>query len=747
MADLQHTTALISKLTSKLAELDDKVAAYRLDMASEFSRHSEEVLRHVPEDVAYRVSQSISTALSNYPSLYPPGSPSLSPSPTSANFQGNSRFERRSPPPILPHTSGSPKDGSTTPSDTRGPHERELEFQGLFTPTYLPLLEKVDRPPHIAAPAQSATTVIPSKPATPEAATVDRQLSPGDVPASEPPRSHHRPSPLRHATNTSIDSAASDSSSVKGRKSALRRSSVASRPPDSPRDPRRVRFDFQGEEVLPSSSPQVSSNVLVEPDDTTAQSEHVEDSYISSLDIEGEDDSQLGLPKKVSSTQALRALSKAPLDEGTIWTIVNTESQSESSSNSDLDKVRRNTASNSTSYFDTQNAAMYSDKMPVLPAEARRQSRGKDNEVGQTQLRQAVAIKIEKEVDEEEDSDDDGNALFMISRKGGQKPSLPVSSKAASRKTVASPPQQQSPVAPMPIQARMSNQATAPAASPMPIQAGSYNQAPMPAASSIPIASSVSGQTDRQKKTSTTAKGYSATTTSSFSYEEKPKLQGKEATPKSTTHVDEHDEVLFDFDDDDESGKFKSAKTEPELPKKFLPETRDDETESENETETTESTAEKFASGEAELPNSPPMDIGKDQRAVTPPEHKIPNKVPRKPAGTRPHSTSIGTYDGRPVTPHVVKNRQLRDQIKNTEGEVPFFVGSVNGNSGVDASNVKSYQASVMSPTTASGGFASGSFAERLMWERSQGISYDSDGEGQHPGKGGDQFGDRKRSG
>lgn len=37
----------------------------------------------------------------------------------------------------------------------------------------------------------------------------------------------------------------------------------------------------------------------------------------------------------------------------------------------------------------------------------------------------------------------------------------------------------------------------------------------------------------------------------------------------------------------------------------------------------------------------------------------------------------------------------------------------------------------MMSPTTASGGFASGSFAERMMWEKSQGITYDSDGETQ----------------
>ncbi|KAK2066528.1 hypothetical protein P8C59_000335 [Phyllachora maydis] len=42
----------------------------------------------------------------------------------------------------------------------------------------------------------------------------------------------------------------------------------------------------------------------------------------SLLDIEGEEDT-LPKPKKVSSTQALQALTRSPLDEGTVWTVVN----------------------------------------------------------------------------------------------------------------------------------------------------------------------------------------------------------------------------------------------------------------------------------------------------------------------------------------------------------------------------------------------------------------------------------------
>ncbi len=87
--------------------------------------------------------------------------------------------------------------------------------------------------------------------------------------------------------------------------------------------------------MLPSSSPQaptiLGEALLVEDieADTSAIAEEDESPEYtgpSLLDVEGEEDA-LPRPKKVSSTQALRALSQQPLDAGTIWTVVNADTE------------------------------------------------------------------------------------------------------------------------------------------------------------------------------------------------------------------------------------------------------------------------------------------------------------------------------------------------------------------------------------------------------------------------------------
>lgn len=619
---------LISELTSKLADLDSKVAAYRLDMAAEFTRHSEEVLRSVPEDVAYRVSQAISASLTHFPSLYPPDSLNPSPLPTPTGLEDPTQRPRGSPPPILPHTSGNPKDGPAPPQQ-RGPHERELEFQGLFTPTYLPLLEKVDRPLHLP----------PVSPATPGVAAADRQPSVTSAQGSDTSDPRRRPSPLRRATNTSIDSVVSDSSSIRTRKSALRRSSGASKPPDSPRDPRRVRFDFQGQEVLPSSSPQTSATVLPETNHVREQSALAKDSYTTSLgDVEGEEDLN-NPPKKVSSTQALRALSKAPLDEGTIWTIVNTESASETSSNVDADNVRRNTATNSSSQSGTQEDRMTLNKTSDLPRDEA-YSKPHAQEQGLLGSHQPERTEEEHEVDDDEDSDD-GAALFMVSKKGlkkklkasqEQKMTLPVSSKAASRKSTAS----------------LQHESTIAAAAA--INPGVYDHM------------SVAGG-DGRVETSSAA--------------DETVQQPKKPMSKPPPAHEEDEDGFFEFDDDEDHDSV-LIKPAPREPKKYLPDSREDEAEEDVKPAT-------LPADKAKVPDdspgsSPPINIDAKVRAITP-EHKIPKKVPRKPEGNRPPSQSIGSLGGRPVVPGAVKDTALLAKLEKSDVDVPFFVGSVNGRS------------------------------------------------------------------
>lgn len=627
MANLQDTTALISELTSKLADLDSKVAAYRLNMAAEFTRHSEEVLSSIPDDVAYQVSQAISVSLANFPSLYPPDSLNSSPSPTPISLEDKTHRLRGSPPPVLPHTSGSLKEAALTPHHQRGPHERELEFQGLFTPTYLPLLEKVDRPLHLP----------PISPATPEAATPDHHLTVTSAQGPETSHDRRRPSPLRRATNTSIDSVVSDTSSTRTRKSALRRFSGSSRPPDSPRDPRRVRFDFQGQEVLPSSSPQTSTAALTEPNDVREHTTPAKDSYTTSLgDVEGEED-QNQPPRKVSSTQALRALSKAPLDEGTIWTIVNTENVSEASSNSDLPKF--STTTNSSTHPGTQEDRMTLKKTSDLPQEeVRGTPQGKQDESAGPN--QAERTEEQHEADSDSDSDDEAT-LFMVSKKGlkknlkasqEQKMSLPVSSKAASRKVAAHP--QHEPAI----------------AAPIPIRPGAYDHV------------------------AETGKDGGVKTSSAVS---KSDQQPKKKIPKPSAHEEDEDD-FFEFDDDEDQDALVFKKSAPKEPKKYLPESHDDEPE--EEAKTAAVSTEKAKRPDDSLPCSPPIDINAKVRAVTP-EHKIPKKVPRKPEGNRPPSTSIGSFGGRPVTPGAVKDKALLEKLEKSDVDVPFFVGSVNGRS------------------------------------------------------------------
>ncbi|KAK3340974.1 hypothetical protein B0H65DRAFT_430206 [Neurospora tetraspora] len=342
---MDDTARLVSDLHQKLAHLDGKVAAYQRDMLAEFHRYMDDCLKNYPVHVSSEVSRVMAESMHKYPALTlmardaRDARDAESPRPQSPtnkilDSEALPRDVRKSPPPILYHTSGTPKEGP------RSPHEREREFQGLFTPRYLPLLDSTHRG-------------LQSPPESPVPTPLPLPLSQDNVKKVEDFKEPEamlkleiRPTPVRRMTDrssSSVESSASGSDS-KLRRSALRRSSSSTKG-----SPRRVRFEFAGEEVFPSTSPQDTSAVTVPPlfsgDDGAdgAQTppppppqleaaapiipsinEPPAYSGTSLLDVEGEEDA-LPRPKKVSSTQALRALSRnAPLDAGT-WTEVNAD--------------------------------------------------------------------------------------------------------------------------------------------------------------------------------------------------------------------------------------------------------------------------------------------------------------------------------------------------------------------------------------------------------------------------------------
>lgn len=122
----------------------------------------------------------------------------------------------------------------------------------------------------------------------------------------------------------------SDTSEGTIRRSALRTSSNSS----MKASPRRVRFDFEGVEVLPTSSPLppptiLSEGTLSQPSaDDEPGSEQVEDiSY-----FQEEEEPSPPRPKRITSSQRLLALSRSSKEEdGITWTTVDGQSDDASS--------------------------------------------------------------------------------------------------------------------------------------------------------------------------------------------------------------------------------------------------------------------------------------------------------------------------------------------------------------------------------------------------------------------------------
>ncbi|KAI0914445.1 hypothetical protein F4824DRAFT_66333 [Ustulina deusta] len=315
---MDDTTTLVSELLSKLAELDQKVCDYRQGMAQEFQRYSHRLLQDAPEHVSVRVEEVLAEELHNYSALGP-GLVALDGA--SADRVGRSDTERRprcgrvSPPPILPHTSGVPPNDVTlgSPPD----RDRDREFHGLFTPSYLPLLEVMQQPIK-TIPAPTAV----SSPTTPQDNESNDTQEPS--PHVQLDTTARQPDPVHCHTEETTSSINSDDSILRTRRSALRRSSSGST--KDIQSPRRVRFDVEGEEVLPTVSPPTSPRIYelltsYPPEDQVTPTHE----SLHHIVLE-EEASILGnsppRPKKISSTERLKALARSSTEDTSKWTVV-----------------------------------------------------------------------------------------------------------------------------------------------------------------------------------------------------------------------------------------------------------------------------------------------------------------------------------------------------------------------------------------------------------------------------------------
>ncbi|KAJ4268459.1 hypothetical protein NW762_002522 [Fusarium torreyae] len=311
---------LVNSLDQRLSELEHKVHTFRHEVAADFLRYYHDLLRDTQPEIASNVSQSIAKSLPNYPDL----SSVLTSRDLTADSRTLTRLEsaqRHISPPTTTATStaasvSASASGSGAAEPPGSPRDRHHEL--LF---YLPLLEGSPRLP-TSPPIINNQTALDMLLPEPSIQVEEKQgAATGHQPGldqmqnalSTLPQSPGRPGHVRRSTNDTTSSGHSDRSESKTPRSVLRRSSSGSKPPQSPR---RVRFEVMGAEVLPTASPQPTDSMI--PSAAPAPSAD-QPRTESLLDDDLEDQPP---PRKISSSEALRALSRTPLEEGTVWTEV-----------------------------------------------------------------------------------------------------------------------------------------------------------------------------------------------------------------------------------------------------------------------------------------------------------------------------------------------------------------------------------------------------------------------------------------
>ena len=671
MAAPGDATHIISELHSKLSELDNKLAAYRQELMDEYDRFTAALLQDASQEVSDAVLRAMAESMSKHPSLYPNLSDPLDSLDADEQQQQHHRHDhrrpwdgRKSPPPILHHTSGVPKDAARNHPH---PHDRAHAFHGVFSPSYLPLLDGSDRPLHSPPLSPPPPAVSSSQPAGSPfddekiAGGAQQQPQPQQQQQSPPPpdaaQRFVRPAPLvrRPTDASSVDSSGSES---KLRRSALRRSSSAS----TRASPRRVRFEVQGEEVLPTASPpqvseadlpQLASDALP----PGAARDESEESTPGRLD-DADDRRDWPPARKVSSSERLRALSKLPLEDPSQWTVVNPQANPDESAIMDDDDVAPSSKANSNTASTTSEkpAAAPATNLPVRPAVI----------IPEPGRPLQDLAKQHGDDDENESSDDEDDFIAMR-------------------------PSKKSPISP-----RQSS-SSAPAAQ----EATTTANEPLPAATA-PVVSppSTAAQQPATNQEKASAPGQSATNGSTAPIDHPLPENGNSGAAEYSSETDEEAEADIDDDDeeelfefDDETGGYPLTRASKLKPKR-----------------------EQHRPKEVEDLDDEALDSISDDRAVKPPGVSISKRV-SPPLASPPVSASVGSYRGRSITVFdVVKDPRMHEKAAEL-GEFNSFIGSIDGRSGFDGADPTSFRAS-MNNVPYSG--TPRSFSERLAMEAAQ---------------------------
>lgn len=552
------------------------------------------------------------------------------------------------PPPSPPAATDDPGHMSDSPAE-----DREAELRGLFTPTFLPLLDiSINRmrppptPPKPRSPRNS-NPMAAAAAATPKMDAADpARPGPGEARPSSSPQTctqlPARPHVIRRATDDrSTSSVLSDKSDSKSRRSALRRSSSSSKP----QSPRRVRFDVAGTEVLPTSSPSDTSQDLFRqpPSDGgyTAPALNEDDdpakprSVAAILGLNDAEDDEPP-PKKVSSSQALRALSRLPLDSDTVWTPVTQESTPyPNPEGRGADAVKPNWSLKSETRAATSQGA---EQRPV-PAPASPPRRPAPLEVGRAKTHPGTPLRRTTESwDDSDESSDDDFLSIAKPRSFRNKASL-VSSRPRSPSG-----DEES----RPIPARRATTGTVP-------NKTQASRAPTPPPGVL--------------------RGGAR--------------QPKDAVPSAANQAqDEAPDPGPDYSDVFDFEESEGMPARPITPPRE---------ESESEPEDSRPQPRQAREPLQMYSTSPAVSVpGRRASQIPSGAEEVPAATPTSIPGTTPKSQvpAVGSYRGRAITMPVVVDPSVHEQAA-AMGEFNSFVGSLDGRTGMDDGDVSSFRASI----------------------------------------------------
>jgi len=422
--------------------------------------------------------------------------------------------------------------------------------------------------------------------------------------------------------------------------------------------------------VLPTSSPSTSlqdvrqhlsgassnsytvSGLKEEADPTTPLSAAV---ILGLSDLEAREDPP---PKKVSSSQALRALSKLPLDSSTVWIPV-TQDPDPDADEEDvvIPAVALSKAKNSLT------SLREADKFRRTPG-------GSAAKRPPDRVRTLLGAPVEqrgwREEEEDQDSDDSSDDDFLSMASKSKSAKRPPASASPERKVAPAPPSEAS------------------------ATSTSAKEVSKSTADTLPSDSS------QQAKESVAA--------------ESSETKQKSAEPTSRDYEDFDGGDVFDFE-------VSEGMPKPAPPQVFEPD-EEAESEAEDEPDQPRGPLNLYSTSPAvDIPPPAPQTPQPSASASGPAPAPAPTSTPALTA--RFQVPTVGSYKGRSITMPVVVNPEVHERAAAL-GDFNTFVGGLDGRSGMDDGDLSSFRASLSGPLVFSG--TPRSLTERFLMEEAMGL-------------------------